>query len=266
MPVPVSTTSMTTAGRSGEPPRADPGERPMPCPTGVTQRPHGRPVLVEGPMDVLAIAAADAGQQRFAAAAPGGTAVTRGHIQALAAVSDLSRGLVAALDPDAAGARATMRLWALLTEAGVTANARAASLPAGADPAETLTSRGREALVDALTTASTPLVDAVVAATIEDYASNDISTADIPTRVAALHRAAPFVAQTGRPEDVVRLVAYLADRLQLAHSAVTIAVTDAITDSTAMIDVPKAARLSTGTGVVHRSPRPACPGRPPTVR
>jgi DNA primase len=159
-----------------------------------------------------------------------------------------------------------MRMWALLAAAGVIANARAAGLPAGADPAETLTSRGREALVHALTAASTPLVDAVVAAMIEDHADNDIAAADIPARVAALHRAAPFVAQTGRPEDVVRLVAYLADRLQLAHSAVTIAVTDAITASTAVIDAPKTARLSTGTHPVHRNPRPACPGRPHTMR
>jgi DNA primase len=205
-----------------------------------------RPVLVEGPMDVLAIAIADAGRASFAAVAPGGTAVTADHLRALAEVGDRSAGFVVALDADQAGRRATMRLWSVLVHAGLATAARAAALPPGTDPADLLTTAGAEALLDAIGAASAPLVDALAVDVTQGFA-----TADAPKRVGALHRAAEIVVSTGRADDMVRLAPLLAHRLNLPYSTVNIAMIDALTAASC----PQAPALSTNLHDRIRGPR-----------
>jgi len=210
------------------------------------------PVLVEGPMDVLAIAVADGGRGTLAGVAAGGTAITPDHLETLAGVCDLSAGLVVALDADTAGRRATMRLWTHLIHAGLAAAACAAALSPGTDPASLLATAGADTLRHAITTASTPLIDALVHNVIRAIGSGDIATADAPKRVGALHRAAELVVSTGRADDMVRQVPRLAQWLGLPHSTVTIAMTDALSAA----GYPQAPSLSTDIDDRIRQPGP----------
>src|SRR5881394_1106919 len=89
-----------------------------------------RPVLVEGPLDAIAVTAAG----RYAGVSPCGTALTPAQVALLARTCDLRRaGVVVAFDADPAGRRAAVRAYHLLR--GVTDRAVAAVLPADQDPA-----------------------------------------------------------------------------------------------------------------------------------
>src|SRR5437764_5812430 len=100
-----------------------------------------RPVLVEGPLDAIAVTAAG----RYAGVSPCGTALTPAQVALLARTCDLRRaGVVVAFDADPAGRRAAVRAYHLLR--GVTDQAVAAVFPAGQDPAGFRRERGRRAL------------------------------------------------------------------------------------------------------------------------
>jgi DNA primase len=73
-----------------------------------------RPVLVEGPLDAIAVTAAGAG--RYAGAAPCGTALTAAQVAVLDTHAGplAERGIVAAFDHDPGGRQAALRAYELL--------------------------------------------------------------------------------------------------------------------------------------------------------
>jgi DNA primase len=177
-----------------------------------------RPVLVEGPLDAIAVSAAG----RYAGVSPCGTALTPAQVTLLARTSDLRRtGVVAAFDADPAGRRAAVRAYHLLR--GVTDHARTLVLPAGQDPAGFRREHGGRALARRLD-ASVPLADLVVDDAVAPF---ERWLEFLDGKFAALHAAAPLVA--GLPSDqVARQVARLAGRLGLNYAEVTEAVTGAL--------------------------------------
>jgi DNA primase len=105
----------------------------------------GVPVIVEGPMDAIAVTHAGAG--RYVGLAPLGTSLTDEQAAQLAAGR---RDPIVATDPDLAGQVAAERDFWILTPHGM--DPGYARLPAGHDPADLLTLRGPAALVAALQT------------------------------------------------------------------------------------------------------------------
>jgi DNA primase len=103
------------------------------------------PVIVEGPMDAIAVTHAGAG--RYVGLAPLGTSLTDEQAAQLAAGR---RDPIVATDPDLAGQVAAERGFWILTPHGM--DPGYARLPAGYDPADLLTLRGPAALVAALQT------------------------------------------------------------------------------------------------------------------
>src|SRR5450759_1470560 len=92
-----------------------------------------RPVLVEGPLDAIAVTSAGAG--RYAGVAPCGTALTAAQVAALDTCAGplAERGVLVAFDNDRGGRQAALRAYELLRPTG--AWPTSASLPDGLDPA-----------------------------------------------------------------------------------------------------------------------------------
>lgn len=179
------------------------------------------PVLVEGPIDVLAVAAARGdGAASLTAVAPCGTALTEAHVAALRSVSR-SQVVEVAFDPDGAGDRAAATAYQLL--ARCFPQLRTARLPPGTDPADLLTRHGPGRLRATLTD-SQPLADRVVDRVLGRYRDRDDNA---EARVAALHEVAPVIARMP-PPDVAREVARVATALRFDHPLVTEEVTDAV--------------------------------------
>jgi DNA primase len=114
----------------------------------------GYAVVVEGYMDVLALAEAGIGQ----VVAPLGTALTVEQLRLLRRLTD---AVIACFDGDEAGRRAAARSFPIFLEAGLWG--RGVFLPAGADPDTFVRTRGADAL-GALLAHAEPLVDAYLAA------------------------------------------------------------------------------------------------------
>jgi len=113
-------------------------------------RASGRVVLVEGYMDVIALA--QAGLREVVA--PLGTAVT---VDQLRALRRFSESVIACFDGDVAGRRAAARSFPLFLEAGLWG--RAVFLPSGEDPDTFVRTHGAATLGERLAAAE-PLVDA----------------------------------------------------------------------------------------------------------
>jgi DNA primase len=180
-----------------------------------------RPVLVEGPLDAIAVTTACPG--RYAGLSPCGAVLTARQARAIDQAALLhAAGVLVAFDADQAGHRATISAYHLL--APLTSDTTAVMFPAGQDPAQILHDHGAAALTALLDT-GTPLADLVIDAEVSQwdrwlrYATGQIS---------ALRAAAPLIAAMP-PADVARQVARLASRLGLDHPTVTEAVTDALT-------------------------------------
>ncbi|MCW2538768.1 MAG: dnaG3 [Frankiales bacterium] len=106
----------------------------------------GLTVLVEGPLDALAVEVASQGM--LAGIAPLGTALTDVQASQLAAaVPSGTDRVVVAIDADTAGEAAAKRAFAILTTHGP--DPRGAVLPDGMDPAQTAPLHGPAALVEA---------------------------------------------------------------------------------------------------------------------
>ena len=179
------------------------------------------PVITEGPLDAIAISIADGG--RYAPVALCGTALTARHVAVLRQACDLTaRGVLVAFDADSSGLRAAVRAYHLLSP--VSGAAAAAVLPHGRDPAQILADCGRESLATLLAYRK-PLADLVVDAEITIW-SERLRFAE--GQVGALRAAAATIAAMSA-RDVARQVCRLAELLGLDHSAVTEAVTDAVT-------------------------------------
>jgi DNA primase catalytic core len=182
-----------------------------------------RPVIVEGPLDAIAVTTV--GQGRYAGVAPCGTALTPSHAAALDQAADLrSVGVTVAFDPDDAGKRAAVRAYHLLVP--LTEKLGAVTLPADQDPAQVLAASGPAALAVLLAKHARPLPDLVINAEIRRWTRRSLRYPE--GQIGALRAAAPLIAAMP-PSHVGRQVARLAAILQLNHALVTEAVTDALT-------------------------------------
>ncbi|MBO2447054.1 toprim domain-containing protein [Actinomadura barringtoniae] len=178
-----------------------------------------RPVIVEGPLDAIAINLA--APATHAAVATCGVSLTSAQLDALGQVADLSTtGVLLALDDDAAGRAGMERAWQTL--ASVEGRVGAASF-SGSDPAGVLHDHGRAAVGAALH-AEEALADVVVDAAIE-RSGGALGTPE--ERLAAL-RAAVRVLALGRTADPARQVARIAARTAVPPAAVTDALVEQI--------------------------------------
>jgi DNA primase catalytic core len=181
------------------------------------------PVLVEGPLDALAVSLA--GQGRFVGVAPLGTSLTEEQAAGLAAVGTRTgTSPVVAMDADLAGWVAAQRDYWLLTQHSITP--LTVALRPGGDPASVLETAGPDTLLSALSH-NTPLVDALMS---ERLASrNGVEAVREATRVLAASDPTSWDPGTSRsareigvPEQVLRRALARAVR-QWDHDPRTIA-------------------------------------------
>jgi DNA primase len=188
-----------------------------------------RPVLVEGPLDAMAIWSAGVASgpadvaRGFSGVAPCGTALTAAHVESLGWVaSPRSAGVAVAFDADRAGRAAAVRAYPLLR--AITDDVWTVSLPTGSDPADVLRAHGPAGLAAVLKSSLLPLPDLVVD---HRLASFDRWLEFTDGTFAALRAVAPLIAGLP-PGQVARQVARVAARLSLPHAEVTGAVTAAL--------------------------------------
>lgn len=118
------------------------------------QRTHGHVVVVEGPLDVLAVtAAAIASQLPVIAVSTGGTSVSRDQARQVSALSP--QQVTLALDGDPAGHEGATR-WVDLLHRQLSHPVAVADLPTGKDPADVLTEGGPDELRSLLAKARYP--------------------------------------------------------------------------------------------------------------
>jgi DNA primase len=148
------------------------------------------PVLVEGPLDVIAVWLAHpdgAGLPRAALAACG-TNLSPDHIAVVTALPGAARhGITTCYDHDPAGDAATERAWQLLRGAGMPL--RAAVMPDGTDPADLLTVPGGLAtLRETLSHRALPMLDTLIDQRLDAFFDRHADRPDsIELRVAAVH-------------------------------------------------------------------------------
>lgn len=212
-----------------------------------------RPVLVEGPMDAIAVSLAD--PARYIGIAPCGTSLTPEQVAALASVVDLREsGLHVALDGDNAGRTAAIRAYSLLQS--VVATVTAVVLPDGRDPADILASDGRDVLRDTLTTSIRPLADLVVDARIEEWGNG--RELDIERQIGALRAAAKVIATMPASEvgpQATRLCEIFASRYDWSYGEVTREIIDAVERH--LQTAPAAQLPDAATRVISRATAPA---------
>lgn len=176
------------------------------------------PVLVEGPIDALAVTLAGRGD--FVGIAPMGTAFTEAQADRLLRSLPPGRpGVVVGTDDDAAGRAAAERVFWRLTSHGQ--DPRQLALPAGGDPAEMLERQGPGALKDRLD-GSGSLATAIIDDRIDAYADR-LDT--VEGQVHATRRAAEVIAALpvgSWPEHLTHVVA----RTSLAPEIVLMEVLD----------------------------------------
>ncbi|GLZ04861.1 hypothetical protein Acsp03_23270 [Actinomadura sp. NBRC 104412] len=183
---------------------------------------RARPIMVEGPLDAIAVNVAS---REHAAVATLGLSLTAAQLAALDEIAGLDRsGLVVALDGDGAGRSATLRLWRALK--GVGGPLEAALFPDGRDPADVLRGEGRRGVRDVLGS-PVPLMDVVVDGAIERSGG---SLATPEERLAAI-RAAVAVIAGGRAGEAARQVVRVAARARVPCVTVTAELTAAVTHS-----------------------------------
>ena len=161
----------------------------------------GRRVVVEGPLDALAVRMAG-----LPAVAPCGTRLTAEQ------TALLGDGVLLALDGDTGGRRGTVLAWRRF--ARLPGRVGTVLLPEGKDPADLLREGGPAALRAALGH-ELPLVDVVLDAVLEHRPLRFVDE-----RVSAAHAAAALFAALP-PEHVARQVARTAARLDFAPADIT---------------------------------------------
>jgi DNA primase len=181
-----------------------------------------RPVIVEGPLDAIAVTTS--GNGNYVGVAPCGTALTAHQAAALADAVDLrAMGVTVAFDPDQAGRRAAIRAYHLLVPH--TDKLTALTLRAGQDPAQTLANSGPTALAEMLASGVKPLPDLVINTEVARWGH----WLRYPEgQIHALRATASLIAAMPSAH-IARQVARLAAILRLDHALVTEAVTDALT-------------------------------------
>ena len=179
-----------------------------------------RVVLVEGPLDAVAVSLA--GHVGLAA---GGTALTADHAVQLLTVTSPARPLHVAYDGDPAGHAATVRAALLLAGSP----ALEVFLNPGEDPASILNGLGPRGLRRALTQ-TRPLVDAAVEDRLSTW-DRHLDTGNVGAAVDAARQVAPLIA-TASPAEYARLTALVAAYTGLPAQTVTGLVLDAVAPDT----------------------------------
>ncbi|WP_246080390.1 MobF family relaxase [Modestobacter altitudinis] len=160
------------------------------------------PVIVEGPLDALAVTLASDGD--YVGIAPMGVAFTDAQADRLRAFIGAERpGVIVATDADRAGQLAAQCIFGQLTARGD--DPRHVAVPTGKDPAELLETAGPEVLRQALAN-SRSLASALIDSRIAVYAER-LHT--VEGRVLAARRAAPIIAAlppTSWPTHLVSVV------------------------------------------------------------
>lgn len=146
------------------------------------------PVIVEGPMDAIAVTFASAG--RYVGVAPLGTSLTDQQATQLGAIG---RDPIVATDADLAGQVAAERDFWMLTPQGL--DPGYARFPTSMDPADLLTLRGPAALVGSLASAS-PLGDLLLSERLDNLPLGRAQLAAI--KIVAARPATTWDAGTGR--------------------------------------------------------------------
>jgi DNA primase len=178
-------------------------------------------VLVEGPLDAIAVTAGTGG--RCVGLATCGTAVTDDHIVSLIASTGGDLTAVVAMDPDSAGHDAAERALVQLGRRGL--DPLAAQLTTGNDPADVLRREGPAALTSALVDTTRPLADQVIGRRLAAW-QDRLHWAE--GRVAAVRDVAPLVAQlvpAQATRQVHRIAAYVGTDPDLVLTEVTRRVT-----------------------------------------
>lgn len=162
-----------------------------------------RPVIVEGPLDVLAVAGArgEDGPQ-MTALATCGTALTADHVQALADKAAPGVGAVVAFDSDSAGRKAALKAFDLFRdyEGGPV---HAAHLPEGVDPGDLAGEPDR--LAELLDERQRLLLDVAVEAAVDARRHRRFVTDPAPAKTPYEIRreaAESWGFEPPRPEDV----------------------------------------------------------------
>jgi len=166
------------------------------------------PVLVEGPLDVLAIASMDGA---YAAVSACGTAFKPGQATTLRRVSP-SDTVISAYDGDDAGRRAARTAYSRLSS--LFDSVLSVRFPDHEDPAS-LAARAPDSMARALKTA-TPLLDHIVDDVLCGYSRLDNAEA----RVCAMHETTRLLARLS-PRDVSRQVGRVSHQLGFEPSEVT---------------------------------------------
>jgi DNA primase len=170
------------------------------------------PVLVEGPLDAVAVQVSQQEHGEFAGIALCGTALSAALVKHLAHLNN--RRVVLAFDSDDAGALATERAECAL--APEFQDVLAMGPDSGGDPAEILGRSGAGA-VHARLLAAGPAIDRVLGARIQRWAGQ-LDNAE--AKVGCLREAATLLARF-RPADAARHAVELAAVLGLDAEAVT---------------------------------------------
>ena len=171
-------------------------------------------VLVEGPMDAMAVNTAT-GRRGLVAVATGGTALTTQHLATLEAIAPLAdRQVLVVMDNDPAGDTAAVAAREVLAKAGVEHSATIVPLPVK-DASQMLQDHGPEALRAAL--ADRRSIEDLVVDRVEKvqaaHRPQDVGT--IEARLNVLYSAAPIVAGM-TPEQQQRQALRLAEKLNLS--------------------------------------------------
>jgi DNA primase len=216
-----------------------------------------RPVIVEGPLDAIAVTTACDG--RHVGISPCGVALTLQQATALEAAADLhATGVLVAFDPDQAGRRAAISAYHLLRP--LTGNTTAAILPPGQDPAQILHDHGPAGLAGMVARHTQPLADLVIDAEVDRWRH---WLTHPEGQINALRAAAPVIAALP-PGHVARHVARLADRIGLDHAIVTDAVTDALTEIISAGRIGSSRKPSPPHADLRAQPSRGLPGVPQT--
>jgi DNA primase len=187
------------------------------------------PVLVEGPIDVLAVylARPDHVGVGCAAVSACGTGLSRQHVAAITSLSGaLTRRVVLAYDNDSGGQAATERAWHILPRE---IDLHAAGLPAGLDPGDLIVrSGGLDDLREALTSASRPLVEAVIEIHFGRLLERrPDGLTHVEGQLAFVRHLTALITDLP-PEQIIALAGYIARRTGAAIELVTGAVMDGL--------------------------------------
>jgi DNA primase len=176
------------------------------------------PVIVEGSLDVLAVAPTTT---EFVPVSPCGTALTAAQVSALRAASTGGTTVVA-YDGDPAGRKASVAAYPLLARSFE--HLTFAHLPEGHDPAS-LAASDPDGLCRVIKE-SDPLADLLIDHAIDRHPDHP---GNAEARVNALHEATHLIA-TLMPTDVAREVTRTASRLGLHHSTVSNDLADVLSE------------------------------------